>query len=142
MKKLRITMVSSLSDRAVTVSIWIDNVKVENSISILETWTNDYDLSSTNPHTLRIKMENDYIDNQEDLNLIINKIQLSNDDGVFPQYDYLIPMENMNPRSEDNTKLQTAIMWGTPNEFNMSIDEVNPIVWHDYHLETLENPPQ
>lgn len=142
MKKLRISMSSSLSDRAVTVNVWIDNVKVENFISILDTWSKEYDLGINNPHTLRIRMENDYIDDLSDLNLIINCIQLSDDDGIFPKYDYIMPMLDMNPRTIDQNKLQTTVLWGTPQEFTMNIDENNLIIWHDYYLEDLENPPQ
>jgi hypothetical protein len=143
-RNLKIALASSFSNPSAITNISLDNVLIQNSISINSTVTSptiiEHTFEATGDHYLKITLENDYNDGTNDLNLIICYIALSNEDGSYTPYTYLIKNESININALDNT-LVTETLWGVgdPFEFNFNINSL--ITFYDYIQYNIDNPP-
>lgn len=143
-RKLKIALSSSLADPAAIASIWLDNQVVQANLSIANNIDSPYILEhtfeATGIHALKISMTNDFYDAATDLNLIVNYVALSLEDGSYEPYTYLAISPSTNNRTEDNAHLVLATIWRSGENFELNIDTVNTVTWVDAYQYDIDNP--
>ena len=143
-RKLKIGLSSSLVDQSPNVSIWFDNQLIQDNISIPNTINNPYVIEHTfeasGIHSLKITMHNDFFETPTDLNLHINYLMLSDENGIYTNYTYLASDVNVNYRTDDNTNLLMDNIWEAGKSFEFSFDTNNLITWYDIYQYNLDNP--
>ena len=143
-RTLKIALSSSVADPAAIATIWVDNQAIQSNLSITNSIDSPYDLEhtfeATGVHTLKISMITDFFSQTKDLNLNINYIALSNEDGTYPAYTYLANGVDVNYRIEDNTKLLTDTIWEAGKSFELSFDINNLLTWYDMYQYNIDNP--
>jgi hypothetical protein len=143
-RNLKIALASSYSNPLAITNIFLDSVLIQSITSINGTTSNptifEYAFEAVNSHHLKITFENDYADGVNDLNLVICYIALSNEDGSYPPYTYLVKTESVNINVPDNNTLVTDILWGVdvPYEFDFNVN--SPITFFDWHQYNIDNP--
>ena len=143
-RKLKIALASSLNNPLATVNVFLDNVKIENLAVVTGTINSptifEYTFEAVDNHHLKITLENDYIDGINDLNLIISYVALSNEDGSYTPYTYLVQNESVNLNAPNNT-LVTETLWGVGVPFELDFNVNSPIIFYDYVQYNIDNPP-
>jgi hypothetical protein len=143
-RKLKIALSSSLADPAALAAIWFDNQLIQNNLSIPNSVDSplviEHTFEATGIHTLKVAMINDFFDTNVDLNLIVNYVALSNENGEYPAYTYLITDSNENNRTVDNAHLVTMVIWHANESLDLTIDTNNPITWFDTYQYDIDNP--
>jgi hypothetical protein len=146
-KKIKIALSSTLDTKPVQIDIWFDNVKIYENTMVTNTSNTpqivEHEFVDNINHQLKIVMENDYyVDNGDDLNLSIHYVQLSDENFVYPNYTYLAPSADMNLRTEDNSMLLTATLWGENEIFVLDFNTSSPTTYYDSYQYDLDNPPE
>jgi hypothetical protein len=144
-RKLKIALSSSLADPAAIASIWLDNRIVQANLAVTNNINSPYILEhtfeATGIHTLKIAMTNDFYDGVKDLNLIVNYVALSLEDGSYAPYTYLVKSLLSNNRTSDNAHLMLETIWNSRESLELTIDTTNPVTWFDSYQHTVDNPP-
>lgn len=143
-RKLKIALSSSLANPAAIASVWLDNQLVQSNLAIPNNVDSPYifehTFEATGIHTLKFSMTNDFYDAATDLNLIVNYVALSEEDGSYQPYTYLAISPSTNNRTVDNTHLILGTIWRSGENLQISIDTANPVTWFDGYQYSIDNP--
>jgi hypothetical protein len=144
-RKIKIALASSISNPSAEASIWFDNQVIQNNITISNSIENpliiEHTFEAGSLHSLKIKMNNDYYENiNNDLNLIISYVMLSDEEENYAPYTYLVNSSDENCRAVDNLKLITNTLWAVTDIFELNFDVNNPTTWYDYYQYDVDNP--
>ena len=146
-RKLKIGLASSVTSDIALASIFLDNQLLEDTIAVLNTLSapliREYTFEATGIHELKVVMNNDKYEEGADLNLIISYVALSNEDGTYPAYTYLVNNQADNCGFLDPTYLITSILWTIGSTFTLTFDINNLTTWFDYRQQSIDSqqPP-
>lgn len=144
-RKLKIALSCSLQTTPALVAMWVDNEQLEFGLNVTNEignpLINEYTFEATGTHTLKIAMINDYFDGIEDLNLYINYVVLSNEDGSYPENTYLSFTPAMNARTIDSQYLVSDTIWSSGGISQVEFNIFNPITWVDWYQQDIDHPP-
>jgi hypothetical protein len=145
-KKIKIALSSTFTTIPLQIDIWLDNVKIYENTMISNSSDNpqivEHEFTDNVNHQLKIIMKNDYHVENDDLNLIIHYVQLSDDNFVYPNYTYLVPTLDMILRTVDNSMLLTETLWRTSETFILDFNTSNPATFYDTYQYDLDNPSE
>ena len=134
-RKLKIALGATVADPPASVNIYFDEVLIQTNLLISNNPHTPYILEHTftagTTHSVRFKMNNDYVNEAEDLNLVISYICLSDESFVYPTDTYLINVDQGHIRVIDDNLLVTAVLWGENGEYTLNFDVENPNVFID-----------
>lgn len=143
-RTLKIALSSSSADPAALVSIRLDNQVIQNDLSISNNISSPYIFEHTfeanGSHQLKVTMINDFLDQTKDLNLNINYVALSNEDGTYPAYTYLATSTDVNYRTADYSNLLTDTIWEAGKSFDLTFDTSALVTWYDMYQYDIDNP--
>jgi hypothetical protein len=141
-KKIKIALSSTIDDPIANASIFFDGTLVFKDWvpnQCLNPLTFEHEFQSSGTHTIKIILNNDYMDDEKDLNLIVNYIALSDELFQYPAYTYLTFDSNIDLRVDDNSYIETATIWETEHYFEFEFDSENPLIWEDGYQYNLDH---
>jgi uncharacterized protein Usg len=144
-RTLKIALSSSVADPAAVATIWLDNQVIQSNLSITNNINSPYvvehTFEATGLHQLKISMVNDFLDQTKDLNLNVNYVALSNEDGTYPAYTYLATSTDVNYRTTDYSSILTDTIWEAGKSFDLSFDTNALVTWYDMYQYDIDNLP-
>lgn len=141
-RKIKIGLSTTDITKTANATIWIDDILMQDNISVNAAMASpmqvEYTFDAGTTITLKVRLNNDYYNEPEDLNLCINYICLSDEDGIYTPYTYLLAGLDNN-RTDDNTYLVTKMLWAAGDELILTIDVTAQPIWFDYYQYNLDN---
>ena len=139
---IRIALSSSIPDPIANASIFLDgNLIFKDWVpnQRLDPMIFDHQFQEFGIHTIKIILNNDYLDEEKDLNLIVNYIRLSDTSLNFTPYEYLTYDESLDLRIMDNSYIETATVWNVDNFYELDFNVDQPLIWIDKYQFNIDS---
>ena len=147
-RTLKIGLSSSLGNTPVNTTIYLNDQIIQDNILVSNTKLSPLVIEHTfddvieNLYVLKFQLNNDVFNANEDLNLLINYLALSDENNSFIPYTYLTNNPARSLRSDDNTYILTGTVWSNFEPFEISFNLNNLLIWFDPYQYEIDNPPQ